>query len=288
MNRTRIAIQGGPASFHDAAARQLHPAQQVDTVPCTSFRSLCTTLANSEADAAMMAIENTLAGSLLPNYTLLQEFRLLATAELWLPIDQNLLALPGQRLEDVHSVISHPVALAQCSSFLQRHPHLQAQPSHDTADSAKAIREGQLKGTAAIAGKAAAALYGLEVLQANIADSPTNYTRFLFLQRAQPEAPATANKAIVVCRKPLRTATLTLLLSQLQKHQVELKLLQTLPSGNQQPYLVAELEAAGKEQLQEAVTHIRPLVEDLHLLGLLQKAALPTPTAREPQEAATV
>ncbi|GHA77636.1 prephenate dehydratase domain-containing protein [Pontibacter akesuensis] len=276
MNSIRIAIQGGPASFHDAAARQLHHDHLIETVPCTTFRSLSTALAGGAVDAAVMAIENTLAGSLLPNYSLLQEHHLHVTAEAWLPIDQNLMALPGQKLEDIRTVLSHPVALAQCSNFFLQHPHLQAQEAHDTADSAKAIQEQQLKGVAAIAGAAAAALYNLEVLEANVADSTNNFTRFLLLQREKTEIPATADKAILLFRKPLHTSTLTLLLSLLQKHQVEVKLLQTLPSTDARGFLVMELEAADLLQLQEAIAQVKPLVEKMQVLGPLQKAALPT------------
>ncbi|CAM3439671.1 prephenate dehydratase domain-containing protein [Pontibacter korlensis] len=287
MNRTRIAIQGGPASFHDAAARQLCQGNAVESVPHTTFRSLCTALEQGEVDAAVMAIENTLAGSLLPNYTLLQEHGLHVIAEHWLPIDQNLLALPGQNLTEIQTVLSHPVALAQCGAFLQQHPQLQPVETHDTADSARIILEQQLKNTAAIAGKAAATLYGLEVLASNIADSVDNYTRFLLLQRQNPEVAAGADKAILSFRKPLHTSTLTLLLSLLQKHQVELTLLQTLPTTDTRAHLVAELEAAHVEQLQEAIAQVRPLVEDMQVLGMLEKAARPSVATPEKEALAT-
>ncbi|PTX21051.1 prephenate dehydratase [Pontibacter mucosus] len=275
MKKSRVAIQGGPASFHDAAARQLLPGMPLEVAHCDTFSSLCVALQQGETDAAVMAIENTLAGSLLLNYSLLQEHRLHITAELWLSIDQNLMALPGQRIADIRTVSSHPVALAQCKGFLQRHPHLQPQVTHDTADSAKAIQEQGLMATAAIAGKAAAELYGLEILAENIADSLQNHTRFLLLQREQPEVPADADKAIVVFRKPLHTSTLTLLLSLLQKHQVELTLLQTLPAGEGRAQLVAEVEAPHVSHLQQAIAQVRPLVEDLQVLGILKQAARP-------------
>lgn len=272
MNKTRTAIQGGPASFHDAAARLLHSGTSVTTVPYTTFQGLCLALQQSEVDTAVVAIENTLAGSLLPNYTLLREHHLHAVKEIWLPIDQNLLALPGQRLEDLHTVLSHPVALAQCGHFLQQHPHLQPQETHDTADSARLIQEKQLNGTAAIAGTAAAELYGLEILVTHIADSAQNQTRFLLLQKEQAAIPTEANKAILTFRKPLHTSTLTLLLNLLQKHQVELTLLQTLPSAEERSYMVAELDAA-HVHLQQAIAQVRPLVEDMQVIGLLEKAA---------------
>lgn len=272
---TKIAIQGGPASFHDAAARLLSSKESaIEILPCTTFRSLCQMLCAGEADLAVMAIENTLAGSLLPNYTLLQEHNLHISAEVWLPIDQCLMALPGQDIAEIHTVVSHPVALMQCSSFFNQYPHLTPQEAHDTADSAKAIREQQLSGTAAIASKAAAELYGLALLAENIADTPQNFTRFLLLHREQPDQTLTANKAILCFQKPLHTATLTLVLSLLQKHEVEVSLLQTLPAADSGNSLVAELEAATKEQLQEAIAQIRPLVEGLQALGILQKAEL--------------
>ncbi|MCX2742179.1 prephenate dehydratase domain-containing protein [Pontibacter anaerobius] len=286
MHKTRIAIQGGPVSFHDAAARQLLTGKTIETVNCTTFRSLCSALQQDGIDAAVMAIENTLAGSLLPNYTLLLEHHLHIAAELWLSVDQNLMALPGQSIADICTVVSHPVALAQCSGFLQQHPHLQPREMHDTADSAKMIQEQQLQNTAAIAGKAAAELYGLDILAENMADTTDNHTRFLLLQREQPAVPAAADKAILTFRKPLHTSTLTLLLSLLQKHQVELTLLQTLPSTDNRGSMVAEVEAEHVAQLQEAIAHIKPLVEELQVLGILQKAARPALAITEKETAA--
>ncbi|TPE39572.1 prephenate dehydratase [Pontibacter mangrovi] len=288
MYETKIAIQGGPASFHDAAARQLLSGKRIVTVNCTSFRTLCAMVQQSEVDAAVMAIENTLAGSLLPNYALLQEHGLHVVAEHWMPIDQNLLALPGQSLAGIRDVLSHPVALAQCNGFLQQHPHLQPQETPDTADSAKLICERQLQNTAAIAGKAAAELYGLEVLQERIADNLHNHTRFLLLQKNCPPVSTTADKAILTFRKPLHTATLALMLSMLQKHQVELTMLQTLPATDLRGQLVAELEANHVDQLQEAIAQVRPLVEDLQVLGLLQKAPRPAANIIQKRTAAIV
>ena len=104
QKKIKVAIQGGPASFHEVAAQQYFPEYDVESMPCQSFRELCEVLHKSKADQAVMAVENTLAGSILPNYNLLHQYNLFVTGELWLPIEQNLMALPGQQLQDLRKV----------------------------------------------------------------------------------------------------------------------------------------------------------------------------------------
>lgn len=179
--KPKIGIQGIRAAFHDAAAREYFTNLPIELVECSSFRRLAEALQGRETDFNVMAIENSLAGSILPNYQLLEKFRSQIVGEVYLRIELNLMALPGQTIEDVLVVQSHPMALLQCEDFLANFPHLQVLEGPDTAESARRIAVDQLLGHAAIAGKGAAEVYGLEILKAGIETNKLNYTRFLIL-----------------------------------------------------------------------------------------------------------
>ncbi|GAB3526510.1 prephenate dehydratase [Pontibacter brevis] len=274
--KLKVAIQGGPASFHEVAAQQYFPQYEVESVPCQSFRQLCEVLNEGKADQAVMAVENTLAGSILPNYNLLHQFNLFVTGELWLPIEQNLMALPGQQLQDLTKVVTHPMALNQCMEFLTQQPQLQLQESHDTADSAREIREKGLQGVAAIASKQAAALYRLEMLAENIEDRRDNFTRFLIVSREQPQESVSANKATLLLQVS-HEGSLADVFRQLHLHDIHVALIQTLPATarSHAHYMVIELEGTSSNNLRETITSLEPLVEYHQLLGLYQKTKYP-------------
>lgn len=277
--KINIAIQGGPASFHDMAARQLFAGQAVDTLPCATFRQLCDALQQGKADFAVMAIENAVAGSIRTNFSLLQQYDFSIIEELWLPIDQNLMALPGQRLQDITEVHSHPVALLQCGTFLRRHPHMQLQQMTDTADSARLIKEKQLCGVAAIASHLAAQLYGMEILRENIADQQGNYTRFLLLTRQKPVASevAEANKASLILDLPLADVALQAVKNKLHTHHMHIALTELVPapfSGTSQ-HIAIDVEGADGRHIQEAVAALRPLTRSIQVLGLYQRGINP-------------
>ena len=181
--RLKVGIQGVAASFHDVAARQYFQASPIDLIECESFRKLCQVLKDREADFCMMAIENSLAGSIMPNYLLLEQFQFRIIGELWLRIEMNLMALPGQTIHDLKTVQSHPMALFQCQEFLLKNSHLKVIEGSDTADSAKEIKEKNLLGHAAIASRLAAEVYGLELLEKGIESDKQNHTRFLVISR---------------------------------------------------------------------------------------------------------
>jgi len=159
-----VAIQGGDASFHDIAARKYFPNVS-STIHCPTFREVFQSLENGSASKALLAIENTIAGSILGNYTLLQEYGFPIIGEVRLRIILCLMALKGQKIEDIHLVKSHYMALLQCNDFLQNYPHIKVEEYYDTADSAKDVKVNNLSGVAGVAGKYAAELYGLEVWQ---------------------------------------------------------------------------------------------------------------------------
>lgn len=181
----KIGIQGVQAAFHDVAARQYFEKQEITLVECLSFRVLSEKLRDRAADKALMAIENTIAGSILPNYSLLETYGFKILGEVYLRIEMNLMALPGQKIEGIQTVQSHPMALLQCQDFLALHPGMKAIESNDTAESAKEIKAKSLKGVGAIASRLAAETYGLEILGHGIESNKRNYTRFLVICRKE-------------------------------------------------------------------------------------------------------
>jgi chorismate mutase len=183
----KVAIQGIAGSFHDIAARRFYgehyPQEPLEIVECKTFEETFDSLAKGESDAAMVAIENSIAGSIPGNYNLLEKHSLFITGEIYVRIQHHLVALPGQKLEDIHTVLGHPVAIPQCLNFLNQHPQWEVQEYFDTASSCRRIRDEKLIGFGAIAGYAAANLYGMDILAERIEDQEHNYTRFLALSR---------------------------------------------------------------------------------------------------------
>jgi len=177
-DKLRVGIQGVAASFHDVAARKYFGHQTLEVIECSSFKTLCAKLAEEAADFCMMAIENTIAGSILTNYSLLERYEFKILGEVYLPISFNLMALPGQTIQDLKFIQSHPMALFQCEDFLFKHPGIKVLESADTAETAKDISEKKLKGYGAIASQLAAETYGLENLEREIETNKLNYTRF--------------------------------------------------------------------------------------------------------------
>ncbi|MCA8832929.1 prephenate dehydratase [Hymenobacter pini] len=268
-----IAIQGFAGSFHQIAARQ-HFGADVAVLPCATFTELVQAVAQGRARAAVMAIENSIAGSILPNYTLLRKAGLRVVGEVYLHIGQQLLALPGQQLEDIREVHSHPMALLQCADYLNQFPHWKLVETEDTALSAQRIREGLRTGVAAVAGHLAAELFDLNVLAADIQSEKNNYTRFLVV--ALPEnAPMTElpTKASLYFEAPHTTGSLARILTAVAERGVNLSKLQSCPQpGRTWHYFFhADLEFDALAQLDETLAALAPLTENLQLLGAYAK-----------------
>ena len=181
--KLKIAIQGVHGAFHEIAARSFHPTDAIEVVPADTFAELVRKVESGEADAAVMAIENTIAGSLLGNYNLLNESDLRIRGEVFLRIKQNLMALKGVKLEDLKSVHSHPIALQQCVEFFQHYPHIKLVEATDTALVAKQIQEKGSRKIGAVASILAAEMYDMDVLAESIETYKKNYTRFLYLTK---------------------------------------------------------------------------------------------------------
>ena len=180
--RTKIAIQGIKGSFHHQVAKDYF-YQNVAVDECLSFEELVDSLLKGDSDQAVMAIENSIAGPIIPNYALIDKNNLHIIGEHYLDIIQNLMALPGQKIEDIQEVHSHPMALLQCMDFLKKYPNIKLVEDKDTAETARRIRENQIKGIAAIASETAAEMYNLEIIAPSIQTIENNMTRFVILKK---------------------------------------------------------------------------------------------------------
>lgn len=224
----RVAIQGIKASFHEEAAFKYF-GSDIETIECNSFKQTCEKLEKGDADFVVMAIENSIAGSLLPNYTLIRDYGFAITGEVYLPIQLHLLALPGVAFEDVKYVTSHPIAIRQCVDFFDEYPHLQVVESVDTAACAKKIQDEGLTDTVAIANTLAAETYGLNILERRIESNKKNFTRFLILKNDKKDEDRPVNKASICFQVSNHVGALSDVLKIFADHQVNLTKIQSMP-----------------------------------------------------------
>ncbi len=273
----KIAIQGGQASFHHEAALQFFPDRDVEIVECNLFRQVCSALVEGRVDRGIMAIENTLVGSILPNCSLLKDFPLTVIGETYLRIRQHLMALPGQQLEDIKTVRSHPMAILQCSDFLQAHPWMVGEDAFDTADSAKEIREKKLSGIGAIAGRLAAEKYELEILAKSIESQKSNYTRFLVLSHEEESAELSSGKCTLSFSTRHKPGALVDVLAIFKDLGLNLTLIQSVPLAGR-PYEYSfhtDFEWGNRTAFDECLDLLKSETSGLHIIGVYSKGELP-------------
>ncbi len=266
----RIAIQGYEGSFHQVAARQFF-GKKVEVLPCATFRDVVKMASGKkESEGGVMAIENSIAGSILPNYNLLQKSNLRVTGEVYLHIRQNLLVNPGVRIEDIREVHSHTMALQQCYDFLDNHKWKLVE-TDDTALSAKHIHQHKSKHIAAIASKLAAELFELDVIAPNIHTLKNNYTRFLVVQREDLAQPVRdADKASVNFHTDHSRGSLAKVLSKIADGGINLSKLQSfpIPGSDFQYSFHADMEFDSVDQFEKIIGDIRPLTAELKVYGI--------------------
>ena len=272
INKLKVAIQGHEGSFHDLAASNYFEHQELDLVCCSSFDDLFDAVQTHEADVAIMAIENTVAGSLLPNYSLLNEAGFQIFGEIFLRIGQNLMALPGQSMEEITEVYSHYMAIAQTRVFFKQYPNIRLIESEDTDLSAKNISDNKLHGAAAIAGDAAANQYGLNILFRNIETNKKNFTRFLALYKPNGSLRFMENapeKASLSFSLPHQTGSLSQVLSILSFYGISLTKIQSIPIIGQefQYHFLVDLSFEDADRYHQSIEAIRPLTKKLNILG---------------------
>jgi len=272
---TRVSIQGYEGSFHQVAAQQFF-GKNVQVLPCATFRDVIKIASNKkESDGGVMAIENSIAGSILANYNLLQKSNLKIIGEIYLHIKQNLLVNPGVKLEDIREVHSHTMALQQCYDFLDKYKWKLVE-TEDTALSAKHVHQHKSKHIAAIASKLAAELFQLEVLAPGIQTMKNNYTRFLMLQRQDvAEAINDANKASVNFQTDHSRGSLARVLTKIAEGGINLSKLQSFPiPGSDFKYSFhADMEFDTIVQFENVVDQITPLTEELKIYGVYRRGA---------------
>jgi prephenate dehydratase len=271
----KIAIQGGYGAFHEIAANAYFENENIEIVPRNTFKDLFIALKSGQVDFGITAIENSIAGSILPNYTLLQDSKLRIVGEVFLRIKQNLVALPGQTIQDIFEVRSHPMAFLQCQRFFDEYPRIRLVDSVDTALSAKEIADHNLTGIAAISSSQAAKKYKLDVISEGIETNSMNYTRFLILQgrNGKPSESQDVNKASLTFALAHKIGCLSKVLSILSYYDINLAKVQSMPIiGRDWEYqFFVDVEIDNYYFYRQAIEAIRPFTQDLQILGEYKK-----------------
>ncbi|MCI5814366.1 MAG: prephenate dehydratase [Prevotella sp.] len=269
----RVAIQGVLGSFHDIAAHQYFEGEQLQIICCSTFEQVFENIKRDPTVIGLMAIENTIAGSLLHNYELLRSSGTTIVGEHKLHIQHAISCLPDQGWSDIREVHSHPVALMQCRDFLSNHPDMKAVESEDTAGSAEYISKHGCRGWAAICHADAAKLYGLKVLEDHIEDNKHNFTRFLVVcdpRKADFLRPLDrTNKASLVFSLPHEEGSLSKVLTILSFYDINLTKIQSLPViGHEWEYLFyVDVTFENVIRYRQSIDAIIPLTKELKIIG---------------------
>jgi prephenate dehydratase len=272
--KLKVAIQGIATSFHEVAA-QTYFGDSIESVECLSFHALCESLKKGESDFAVMAIENSIAGSILPNYFLLQEYHFTIIGEVYLPIHMHLLVLPGVTLNDIQCIESHPMAIRQCNDFLFRLKNVEIRESDDTAVSARKVKENKLTNTAAIANEHAAKKFGLQILEKRIETNKKNFTRFLILAKGRQTA-HDSNKASLCFEVANEVGSLAEALMTLKNNLINLTKIQSIPIvGKPSEYSIhIDVEWKKRKNYDTAIQEILRQVRNLNVLGEYKRAKI--------------
>lgn len=269
----KVSIQGFEGSFHQEAARNFF-GKNVEVICCNTFKEVVKIAANKkESDGGVMAIENSIAGSILPNYNLLQKSNLTIIGEVYLQIKQNLLVNPGVKLEDIREVHSHPMAIQQCFGFLDKY-NWKLVETEDTALSAKHIHQHRSKHIAAIASKLAGEIYQLEMIAPNIHTLKNNYTRFLILQKEDNAIEILgADKASINFHTDHSKGSLAKVLTKIAEAGINLSKLQSFPiPGSDWKYSFhADVEFDNIDQFDTMIASIEKITESLKIYGVYKK-----------------
>ena len=269
----KVAIQGIPGCYHEMAARSYFTNEEVEVEPCLTFPNLFEKMSKDDSLLGIMAIENTIAGSLLQNHELLRKSDLSIIGEYKLRISHVLAALPGETLENISEINSHPIALMQCEEFLNQLPHIKIVEKDDTAASAREIQEKGLKGHAAICSRLAAEMYGLNILESGIETNKRNFTRFLVLadswQRDDLINRQNINKASLIFTLPHTNGSLSKVLTILSFYDINLTKIQSLPIiGREWEYrFYVDITFSDYTRYKQSLEAIKPLTKDFKIQG---------------------
>lgn len=268
----KVAIQGGLGAYHGIAAENFF-GEEVEIVPCITFRDIFAAIKKEPNTVGIMAIENTIAGSLLGNYELLKENKLPIAGEFKQRISHCMAALPGKTIHDIKEVQSHPIALMQCTEFLDTLPGIKIVEHEDTALAAKDVAKKQMASTAAICSVRAAEIYGLDILARGIETNKHNFTRFLVFGNKwiveEIQQNEVSNKSSIVFTLPHTEGSLSKVLSVLSFYGISLTKIQSLPIiGREWEYqFYIDVKFSDLERYHQSLDAIRPLISELKLLG---------------------
>ena len=271
----KVAIMGGYGTFHEIAAHHYFKDVDVEIVTSESFDDLFRLMKRGAAQYAISAIENSVAGSILPNYQLIHDSGLQITGEIYLRVSQNLAALQGQTIDDLREVYSHPMAILQSKPFFDRYPHIRLIDGRDTASCMRNISVNGLKGVGAIGSRFAAEKYDLEILSANIETNKRNYTRFLILTDPEhlPSDSGMVNKASISFALAHEIGSLAKILSIFSYFNINLSKIQSMPIiGKEWEYLFyVDLEFSDVEKYRQSLVSAAPFISDLCRMGMYEK-----------------
>jgi len=272
----KVGIQGIKGSFHHLVVMDYYQ-EDVEVIEHMSFHELAEKLASKETDQAVMAIENSIAGSILPNFTLIDEYNLRVIGEHYTPVNMNLMAIKGQEIKDVKKVFSHPMALLQCKEFFKKYPHVKLIEDADTAAAAKRISEGNLKNIGAVASAAAAEMYKLEILAKEIHTIKSNTTRFLVLgTEKQKSNGEILDKASIKFDLKSERGSLVSVLNILRDCYLDMTKIQSLPIIDE-PWkysFFVDVIFKRSEDLEKAINVLKLMTEELKVLGIYKNRLL--------------
>ncbi len=269
-----IAIQGGYGAFHEIAAYHYFENEEINILPRNTFRDMVLSLKDRKSDYGIMAIENSLAGSIIPNYNLIINTNMHITGEIFLRIKQNLVAMHGVELSQLKEVYSHPMAILQCQNYFDAHPEIRLIESMDTAMSAEEIAVNRLMDTGAISSKLAADKYGLNILAESIETNKMNYTRFLILSENGQNVPSEeVNKASIHFTVAHQFGSLSKILSILSYYEINMAKIQSMPiPGKDWEYMFfVDVEISDYDMYKKSLEAIRPFTPSLGILGEYKK-----------------
>ena len=275
MNEKRIAIQGIEGSNHHKVIRDFMPSTN-QIKACATFREVVSSLIRKEVDFALMAIENSIAGSILPNYRLLIYADVQITDEFYLNISHNLVALPNQTTKDITQVKSHQMALHQCGNFFNKHPHIKLIEDVDTALPAKIIAENQQLKTAALVPDGTAELFGLQVIEPSIQDIDTNETRFVLLAHANGLDQTAANKATLHFELKHERGNLASILQKMNEMEMNLTKIQSIPIAHKKwnYAFIVDVRFDDLKNYQKLIQVLQASTEVVKTLGLYKSGRI--------------
>ena len=271
-----VAIQGVKGSFHHIVSQNYFD-DSTRVIECLSFDRAVESLINKESDAVIMAIENSIAGSIIPNYALIDNYNLFIVGENYLDIQHNLMALPGQDINDIKEVYSHPMALLQCKEFFKAHNHIKLVEDKDTAEVAQRIQLSQMKNVAAIASQLAATIFELDILAESIQTIAHNETRFVIVKRENHEIPEEEiNKASLKFELDHKRGSLATILNVISDCKLNLTKIQSLPKINT-PWtyaFFADVTFESYADFLKAKSIMNIMAQDFKVLGEYKNAKL--------------